>query len=295
MEEIINKARVLVEALPYIKKFYGKTFVIKYGGSAMEDPDIKKTIMEDITLLKYVGVNPVIVHGGGPLISNIMSRLNKDSKFYRGLRITDRETMDIVEMVLVGKINKEIISLINLIGGKAVGISGKDGKLIIAKKMLVEDEKVDLGYVGEVDKINPQIINNLIEGGYITVVSPVGIDIKGETYNINADTVAGEIANALKAEKLILLTDVDGIRSDLDDEKSLVPSLTVNIVNKWIKEEKIVGGMIPKVKACMEAVNGGVKRTHILNGKISHALLLEIFTDQGIGTMILANGGKKNE
>ncbi len=292
MEKYIKKACVLIEALPYIRQFYGKTFVIKYGGSIMEDDELKKAIIEDITLLKYVGVNPVIIHGGGPAINQTLELLNKESKFINGLRVTDKETMEIVEMVLAARVNKEIVTLINKMRGKAVGICGKDGDLIRASKKTFKNHSADLGYVGEVKEINPEIINKLIDDGYIPVIAPVGSDDNGESYNINADTVAGEIAIALKAEKLIFLTDVDGIRYNPEDEKSRVSSLTISQVYEWIKTEKIRGGMLPKVEGCMKAVSNGVERTHILNGLIPHTLLLEIFTDHGIGTMILREGSR---
>ncbi len=287
MKEVIKKAEILVESLPYIKKFLGKTFVIKFGGSILANNKIKNTLMEDILLLKYVGVNPVIVHGGGPLINNTLTLLGKKSEFVDGLRVTDKETMDIVEMVLAGKVNKQVVSEINKMGKKAVGICGKDGGLIKAKKLIIDGKNIDMGYVGEVEEINPEIINNLIESGYIPVVAPIGGNHNGDSFNINADTVAGKLAVALKAEKFIFLTDVDGIRAISDEEESRVSSLTVQQVKNWIEEERIKGGMLPKVKACMEAVNSGVHSTHILNGLLSHTLLLEIFTDKGIGTMIL--------
>jgi acetylglutamate kinase len=290
MEKYIKKAYILIEALPYIRQFYGKTFVIKYGGSIMENEEIKRAIIEDITLLKYVGVNPVIVHGGGPAINRTLNLLKKESKFINGLRVTDKETMEVVEMVLAARINKEIVGLINQMRGKAVGICGKDGDLIRARKKTFPDNAADLGYVGEVEEINPEIVGKLIDDGYIPVIAPVGSDSNGESYNINADTVAGKIAIALKAEKLIFLTDVDGIRYNPEDEKTRVSSLTITQINEWIRADKIRGGMLPKVESCMEAVSHGVERTHILNGLIPHTLLLEIFTDHGIGTMILKEG-----
>jgi len=290
MEKYIKKAYILIEALPYIRQFYGKTFVIKYGGSIMENEEIKRAIIEDITLLKYVGVNPVIVHGGGPAINQTLNLLKKESKFINGLRVTDKETMEVVEMVLAARINKEIVGLINQMRGKAVGICGKDGDLIRARKKTFPDNAADLGYVGEVVEINPEIVGKLIDDGYIPVIAPVGSDSNGESYNINADTVAGKIAIALKAEKLIFLTDVDGIRYNPEDEKTRVSSLTITQINEWIRADKIRGGMLPKVESCMEAVSHGVERTHILNGLIPHTLLLEIFTDHGIGTMILKEG-----
>lgn len=285
MEKLIKKAEVLIESLPYIREFEDEIFVIKYGGSVMEDENIRKTIIEDITLLSCVGVHPVIVHGGGPAINDLLDLVGKESKFVNGLRVTDKQTMELVEMVLSGKINNEIVALINQMGGRAVGICGKDGGLIQARKLVVDD--VDLGYVGEVESINPEIIKELIEGGYIPVVSPIGVSEAGETFNINADTVAGQLAVSLSAEKFIFLTDVNGIRSDHENEKSHVSSLTIAKAREWIKNKRIRGGMVPKVEACMEAVSQGVHRTHMLNGLIPHALLLEIFTDRGIGTMIV--------
>ncbi len=289
MEEYIKKAYVLIEALPYFKEYYGKTFVIKYGGSIMFDERLKKNLIEDITLLKYVGINPVIVHGGGPAINETLARLNIKTRFIDGLRVTDKETMEVVEMVLAAKVNKEVVAMINQMRGQAVGICGKDGNLIKATKKIMANKDLDLGYVGEVEKINPEIVNRLIEDGYIPVIAPVGCDDKGDSYNINADTVAGKLAVSLQAEKLIYLTDVDGIRNDPEDEDSRVSSLTFTEIKRWIIEGKIQGGMLPKVESCMEAVNSGVIRTHILNGLVPHPLLLEIFTDQGVGTMILKN------
>ncbi|MFW6306994.1 MAG: acetylglutamate kinase, partial [Bacillota bacterium] len=262
-------------------------FVIKYGGSIMSDEKLKKNLIEDITLLKYVGINPVIVHGGGPAINETLDRLNIETKFINGLRVTDKQTMEVVEMVLAAKINKEVVAMINQMRGEAVGICGKDGDLIKASKKYFEDKTIDLGYVGEVEKINPEIVQRLINDGYIPVIAPIGCDEKGESYNINADTVAGKLAVSLKAEKLIYLTDVDGIRYNPEDESSRVSSLTFEEINRWIEEGKIQGGMLPKVESCMEAVHSGVVRTHILNGLVPHPLLLEIFTDQGVGTMIL--------
>lgn len=287
MKEYIEKAYVLVEAMPYFKHFNGKTFVIKYGGSIMRDELLKRKLIEDITLLKLVGINPVIVHGGGPAINEMLKRLNVESKFVNGLRVTDRETMEVVEMVLGGSINKEIVDMINQQRGRAVGISGKDGGLIKARKKRFADSDIDLGFVGEVESIDPAIVENLIANDYIPVIAPIGSDEKGNTYNINADTVAGKLAIALKAEKLIYLTDVDGIRLDPDDENSRASVLSITEIKGLIERGKIQGGMLPKVESCMEAVSKGVVRTHILSGLIPHPLLLEIFTDQGIGTMIV--------
>jgi len=278
---------VLIEALPYFKDFFGKTFVIKYGGSIMADPELKGKLIEDITLLKYVGINPVIVHGGGPAINKTLDRLNIKANFIDGLRVTDKETMEIVEMVLSAQINKEIVALINKMEAKAVGISGKDGNLIRAKKKEFTDPAKDLGFVGEVEQINPELVEKLIEDGYIPVIAPVGVNDQGEGLNINADSVAGELAASLKAEKLIYLTDVNGIRYDAEDAESRVSQLKFSEIKKWIADGKIQGGMLPKVQGCMKAVESGVIRTHILNGLVAHPLLLEIFTDQGVGTMIL--------
>lgn len=287
MKEYIEKAYVLVEAMPYFKHFNGKTFVIKYGGSIMRDELLKRKLIEDITLLKLVGINPVIVHGGGPAINEMLKRLNVESKFVNGLRVTDRETMEVVEMVLGGSINKEIVDMINQQRGRAVGISGKDGGLIKARKKRFADSDIDLGFVGEVESIDPAIVENLIANDYIPVIAPIGSDEEGNTYNINADTVAGKLAIALKAEKLIYLTDVDGIRLDPDDENSRASVLSISEIKELIDAGRIKGGMLPKVESCMEAVSKGVVRTHILSGLIPHPLLLEIFTDQGIGTMIV--------
>ncbi|MFI5358750.1 MAG: acetylglutamate kinase [Halanaerobiales bacterium] len=287
MKEYIEKAYVLVEAMPYFKHFNGKTFVIKYGGSIMRDELLKRKLIEDITLLKLVGINPVIVHGGGPAINEMLKRLNVESKFVNGLRVTDRETMEVVEMVLGGSINKEIVDMINQQRGRAVGISGKDGGLIKARKKRFADSDIDLGFVGEVESIDPAIVENLIANDYIPVIAPIGSDEEGNTYNINADTVAGKLAIALKAEKLIYLTDVDGIRLDPDDEQSRASVLSISEIKELIDAGRIKGGMLPKVESCMEAVSKGVVRTHILSGLIPHPLLLEIFTDQGIGTMIV--------
>ena len=278
---------MLIEALPYFKDFFGKTFVIKYGGSIMADPELKEKLIEDITLLKYVGINSVIVHGGGPAINKTLDRLNIEANFIDGLRVTDKETMEIVEMVLSAQINKEIVALINKMQAKAVGVSGKDGNLIRAKKKEFSDPEKDLGFVGEVEEINPELIEKLIEDGYIPVIAPVGVNEAGEGLNINADSVAGELAAALKAEKLIYLTDVNGIRYDAEDPESRVSQLKFSEIKQWITDGKIQGGMLPKVEGCMQAVESGVIRTHILNGLVAHPLLLEIFTDQGVGTMIL--------
>lgn len=292
MEKLIKKADVLLEALPYIKNLYKKTVVIKYGGSAMIAEELKKNFAMDIILLKYIGINPVIVHGGGPQIGKTLEKMGKKSHFVEGLRVTDEETIDVVEMVLVGKVNKEIVSLINRHGGKAVGLSGKDGGLIKAKKYKVvksspetdRPEIIDIGMVGEVESINADVLNTLDEGGFIPVIAPVGVGENGETYNINADFVAGEIAGSLKAEKLVLLTDEEGVKGK---DGSLLSTLNKKEIDYLIKKGVIRGGMLPKVKCCLDALESGVKKTHIIDGRVKHAILLEIFTDEGVGTQIV--------
>lgn len=291
MEKFIGKAEVLMEALPYIQRFYGKTFVIKYGGSAMADEELKASFAQDMVLLKYVGINPVVVHGGGPQINEVLQKMGTPTQFVRGMRVTDQETMDIVEMVLAGKINKEIVSLINRHGGMAVGLSGKDGGLIQARKMSVTvasngepPEIIDIGMVGEIVGINPMVINTLDENKFIPVIAPVGAGEQGETYNINADLVAGQLAEALGAEKLILLTDVDGVK---DKKGGLLSTLKINQARKLIQEGVVAEGMIPKVECCIEALKGGVGKTHIIDGRVKHAVLLEIFTKEGVGTEVV--------
>ena len=281
MQKYIQKVETLLEALPYIRQFYGKTIVIKYGGHAMVEERLKQSFAKDIILMKYVGLNPVIVHGGGPQIGELLKKLGKESRFVKGIRVTDDETMDVVEMVLVGKVNKEIVGLINHYGGKAVGLSGKDGGLIKAKKLKNRGE--DMGMVGEVKSVNPKVIETLDRDKFIPVIAPVGVGDDGKTYNINADTVAGKIAAALKAEKLILLTDVQGV---LDKNKKLISALSVAEVKKLIKNETATGGMIPKLECCLDAIKGGVSKAHIIDGRIAHAVLLEVFTDAGVGTEI---------
>lgn len=291
MESLIEKAKVLVEALPYIRRFYNKTVVIKYGGSTMEDDRMKQSFALDVVLLKFIGIHPVIVHGGGPQIGQMLNRLGKKSQFIEGMRVTDQETMDVVEMVLVGRVNKEIVSRINQQGGKAVGLSGKDGRLIIAKKLKMVKksstgeipEVIDIGMVGEVKSINPGVIEALEKENFIPVIAPVGVDEAGETYNINADLVAGKIASALKAEKLILLTDVEGV---LDEKHQLIASLDLKRAKQLISKKVISSGMIPKVNCCINAIEEGVTKTHIIDGRVEHSILLEIFTDVGIGTQI---------
>jgi len=291
MENPMDKAKVLIEALPYIRRFYDKTIVIKYGGSTMEEEQVKKSFALDVVLLKYIGINPVIVHGGGPQIGEMLKKIGKKSEFIEGMRVTDGETMDIVEMVLVGKVNKEIVALINQQGGKAVGLSGKDGRLIVAKKLKLTrtrekggaPEEIDIGMVGEVKAVNPGVIEALERENFIPVIAPVGVGEEGETYNINADLVAGKIASSLKAEKLILLTDVEGV---MDKNKRLIPSLDIKRARNLIEQKVIASGMIPKVNCCIEALMEGVTKTHIIDGRVEHAILLEIFTDVGIGTQI---------
>ena len=291
MERFIGKAEVLMEALPYIQRFYGKTFVIKYGGSAMADEELKDSFAQDIVLLKYVGINPVVVHGGGPQINEMLKKMGTPSQFIRGMRVTDPQTMDIVEMVLVGKINKEIVNLINQHGGMAVGLSGKDGQLILARKMNMTvstngepPETIDIGMVGEIVGIDPTVINSLDENKFIPVIAPVGVGKKGETYNINADLVAGQIADALRAEKLILMTDVEGVK---DKKGELLSTLKTNQARKLIEDGVVAEGMIPKVECCIEALKGGVRKTHIIDGRVKHAILLEIFTKEGVGTEVV--------
>ncbi len=284
---MIQRAEILIEALPYIRAFQGKTLVIKYGGAAMEQADLKESFALEVILLRYVGINPVIVHGGGPQIGTMMKRLGKEPRFLGGMRVTDEETMEIVEMVLVGKINKEIVALINHHGGKAVGLSGKDGNLIRARRLAhrtPDGQEVDIGLVGEVEEVNPQAIRLLEEHGFIPVIAPTGVGKGGETYNINADLVAGELAAALAAEKLIHLTDVEGIHGD---DGALLSTLTRKDAERLIKGGVIAGGMLPKVESSLKALEGGTAKCHIIDGRIPHAILLEIFTKEGIGTEIV--------
>ena len=283
-----EKADILIEALPFIKKYSGKTVVIKYGGSAMADEEIKNEFIKDVVLMKYVGINPVIIHGGGPEINAMLEKVGKKTQFVEGNRVSDKETVEIAEMVLSAKLNKGITADINNHGGKAVGLSGKDGDLILAKKKYIEkeNETIDIGYVGEVVKINPEIINILIENDYIPVISSIGTDKDGNTYNINADYVAGEIAGVLEAFRLMFLTDVDGILRDSENEKTLISEITKDEVLDLIKDETISGGMIPKVNTCLNAIDRGVKNVIILNGKVKHSIILELFTSEGFGTMI---------
>jgi acetylglutamate kinase len=292
VKKSVERAEILLEALPYIRRFYGKTIVIKYGGHAMVDPSLKDSFARDVVMMKYIGINPVVVHGGGPQIGSVLKKLGKDSKFIQGMRVTDEETMDIVEMVLVGKVNKEIVGLINRNGGTAVGLSGKDASLIRAEKYYLSAEKVkdtppeiiDIGLVGKVTGINAGLIASLTREGIIPVIAPTGVGEQGETYNINADLVAGAVAAAIRAEKLILLTDVPGV---LDSHKELIPAMNERTSRELIADGTIDGGMFPKVKCCLKALAGGVQKAHIVDGRLKHTILLEMFTDQGIGTEIV--------
>jgi acetylglutamate kinase len=284
-EILIKKADVLIEALPYIQMLSGKFVVIKYGGNAMLDEELTQKILQDITLLKYVGVHPVVVHGGGPEINKLLKALRIEPSFHNGLRVTDADTMEVVQMVLTGKINKDITAKLNLLGAKAIGLCGKDANLIEAVKRPARDG-VDLGFVGDIVGINTKLINLLAYDEYIPVIAPVGVGPDGLSYNINADTVAGEIAARLQAEKLIFLTDIDGIRRDPKDASTLIYHIGVEEIRSMIGDGSIDGGMIPKVEGCIKAVEEGVNRTHILDGTIPHPILLEIFTDTGIGTMV---------
>ncbi|RJP33346.1 MAG: acetylglutamate kinase [Candidatus Omnitrophota bacterium] len=281
----------LIEALPYIRYFHAKTIVIKYGGAAMAEESLKQEFCRDIVLMDYVGMRPIVVHGGGPQVTSLMKRLGKDTKFVDGLRVTDKETIDIAEMVLTGGVGKDIVARMNLEGGRAVGLSGKDANLIRAKKFLPRSQAdptqaIDIGYVGEVESIDPLVLNTLEAGGFIPVISSVGMGSDGHAYNINADTVAGEIARALKAERLVLLTDTPGVMEKKEDIHSLFTSLSAGEAQNLIVSGIAAGGMIPKIQACLRALGGGVKKTHIIDGRLPHSVLLELFTDTGIGTQI---------
>jgi acetylglutamate kinase len=280
----LEKAEILVEALPYIKEFHGKRVVIKYGGAAMIDCQLKEKVMQDIVLMKYVGMHPIVVHGGGPEINTMLDRLQMKSEFVNGLRVTDQDTMEIVAMVLGGKVNKEIVAGINASGGKAIGISGQDGQLIMAGPT---EDSHKLGFVGQVQEVNPGVIETIIENGYIPVIAPIGMDDRGNSYNINADLVAAAIAVAMKADKLVLLTDVPGLLRDPRDPESLISVLKTSEVDNYLQQGVISGGMTPKVQCCVEAVTGGVGRTHIVDGRVPHSILLEVFTRQGVGTMVV--------
>jgi acetylglutamate kinase len=283
-----EKAKILAEALPYIRRFHGKTIVIKYGGNAMTDDKLKNSLAHDVVLLKLVGINPVVVHGGGPQIDDLLKQLGKKGEFVQGMRVTDAETMDVVEMVLGGQVNAEIVNLINQHGGRAVGLTGKDGGLIRAKKMLVRsngdsDELIDIGQVGEVDSIDPEIVHHLLTHDFIPVIAPLGVGKKGETYNINADLVAGKVAEILKAEKLIVLTNTPGV---LDKNGNLLTGLSSKKVDELFANGTISGGMLPKISSALDAVKNGVNTCHIIDGRVEHALLLEVLTDEGVGTLI---------
>ena len=287
-----ERAEILLEALPYIRRFYNKTIVVKYGGHAMVDDELKRLFAMDIVMMKYIGINPVVVHGGGPQIGAVLKKLGKESQFIQGMRVTDEETMSIVEMVLAGSVNKEIVGLINRNGGKAVGLSGKDGNLTRAEKYYLNEEKqkdmpteiIDVGLVGKVREINAELVLSLVKNGFIPVIAPTGMGDRGETYNINADIVAGEVAAALKAEKLVLLTDVEGV---WDRDRQLINTMDNRRALQMIDDGTIAGGMFPKVKCCLKALRGGVGKAHIIDGRKKHAMLLEIFTDQGVGTEIV--------
>ncbi|HEX5033730.1 MAG TPA: acetylglutamate kinase, partial [bacterium] len=291
MDQLVQRASVLMEALPYIRRFYGKVIVIKYGGHAMVDEKLKESFAKDIIMMRYIGLNPIVVHGGGPQIGNVLKQMGIESKFHNGMRITDEATMDVVEMVLVGKVNKEIVGLINRHGGRAIGLSGKDGALIKARKLAEEkvsfdregvNEIIDLGRVGNVSEVNVGILQLLGKDNFIPVIAPVGFSENGEALNINADLVAGAIASALQAEKLVLLTDVEGVK---DGQGKLISELPVTKAAKLIGDKVIQGGMIPKVSCCIKALASGVKTAHIIDGRVQHAVQLEIFTDKGVGTI----------
>ncbi|WEJ62382.1 acetylglutamate kinase [Thiomicrorhabdus lithotrophica] len=292
-EQAQNIASVLTEALPYIQRFSGKTIVVKYGGNAMTDEGLKQGFARDIVLMKLVGMNPVVVHGGGPQIGDLLDRVGKQSEFIQGMRVTDTETMDIVEMVLGGLVNKEIVNLIHQAGGNAVGLTGKDGNLICATKMKMKNlapeldapEIIDLGHVGEVGQINTKVLDMLIQDDFIPVIAPVGVDKEGQSYNINADLVAGKIAEALHAEKLMLLTNTAGL---LDKQGTLLTGLNAESVDKLVEDGTIYGGMLPKIQCALEAVQNGVHSSHIVDGRVEHAVMLEVFTDEGVGTLITA-------
>ena len=290
-DSALNIARVLTEALPYIQRFTGKTMVLKFGGNAMVDPELHESFARDVVLMKLVGMNPVVVHGGGPQIGTLLKKLNIHTEFVNGMRVTDAETMDVVEMVLGGSVNKEIVSSINRNGGKAIGVTGKDGQLIRAHQLKVTryspeldaSEIVDIGHVGEVDQIDTEVLNLILGSNFIPVIAPIGVDAAGRTYNINADLVAGKLAQVMQAEKLMLLTNVAGL---LDREGNILTGLSTAQVDQLIADGTITGGMLPKIGCALEAVKSGVASAHIIDGRVPHAVLLEIFTDEGIGTLI---------
>jgi acetylglutamate kinase len=291
MSESINpqiKAGILAEALPYIQKFHGKTIVVKYGGNAMTDEHLKQCFARDVVLLKLVGMNVVVVHGGGPQIENLLAKVGKKGEFIQGMRVTDAETMELVEMVLGGQVNKDVVNLINQAGGKAVGLTGKDGNLIRARKLMMEDKDnpgdlIDIGQVGDIVSVDPSLISLLDHGAFIPVIAPIGVGADGETYNINADVVAGKIAEVLKAEKLVLLTNTPGV---LDKEGKLLTGITPRQIDDMVADGTLSGGMLPKIGSALDAARSGVKAVHIIDGRVEHALLLEILTDEGVGTLI---------
>ena len=294
MRHAEKKAGTLIEALPYIQEFYGKTIVIKYGGNAMINVDLKNKVMEDVSLMKYIGMRPVIVHGGGPDITQFLKKVGKQSDFISGLRVTDEETVEIAEMVLDGKVNSDIVNLLNHRGVRAVGLSGKDAGLIRASKKLAtvydgdgHKESVDIGYVGQVDSIDAKILVDLIANDYIPVIAPIGVGEDGESYNINADYVAAEIAGALKAEKLLLLTDTEGVYKDFEDKDTFISSLTADEAREYIKNGVISGGMIPKIEACLKSLESGTNKIHIIDGRQPHSIILELLTSEGIGTQVI--------
>lgn len=290
-DQAMNIATVLSEALPYIQRFAGRTIVIKYGGNAMVDEALKNSFARDVVMMKLVGINPVIVHGGGPQIGSLLEKIGKTSEFVEGMRVTDSETMDVVQMVLGGLVNKDIVNLINQNGGKAVGLTGKDGSLITAKKLHVTrkspeldvEEIIDIGHVGEVDSVNTSVVDMLVQGDFIPVIAPIGVGEDGASYNINADLVAGKVAEVLGAEKLILLTNIAGLQ---DKQGNTLTGLSLNQVDELIADGTIYGGMLPKIGCAVDAVKAGVKRAHIIDGRVPHAVMLEIFTDTGVGTLI---------
>ena len=283
-----QQAAILAEALPYIKRFHGRTIVVKYGGNAMTDEHLKQCFARDVVLLKLVGMNVVVVHGGGPQIENMLGRIGKKGEFIQGMRVTDAETMEVVEMVLGGQVNKDVVNLINRAGGKAVGLTGKDGGMIRAKKLMLPnkdnpDDLIDVGQVGDIVQIDPSLIGNLESAGFIPVIAPIGVGKDGETYNINADVVAGKVAEVLKAEKLVLLTNTPGV---LDKAGQLITGITPKQIDDMVEDGTLSGGMLPKISSALDAARNGVKSVHIIDGRVEHALLLEILTDHGVGTMI---------
>lgn len=284
MEQLKQTALTLIEALPYIQQWSGKTIVVKYGGNAMTDDALKRTVAQDLVLLHYVGIKVIVVHGGGPMISSMMDRLGLEARFVAGLRVTDQPTMEVAQMVLVGQVNQELVSLINAGGGKAVGLSGKDADLMRCEK--IEHPEGDLGFVGKITEVDTSVLQTLTGAGHIVVVSSIGVGASGESYNVNADTVAGELAGALNAEKLVTLSDVRGILRDVDDETSIISKLSVAEARELMASDIISKGMIPKLESCIGALERGVRRVHMIDGRIPHSLLMELFTDEGIGTMV---------